>query len=94
VAYRAALDRLSELGLRRVPGETRERFAERLEPRAPSLAPLTREHVGRAFGAHRLVPPAEMRRLASQAVAETVRGAPWWRVALGWIDPLSWLFTR
>jgi hypothetical protein len=39
LAYRAELDRLSELGLSRRRGETREAFAARVRERIPSLTP-------------------------------------------------------
>ncbi|HEX2568103.1 MAG TPA: transglutaminase domain-containing protein [Polyangia bacterium] len=94
VAYRAALDRLAEAGWRRAEGETRERFAVRLGRVAPTWRDATRQHVGAAYGGRQLVPVAEMRRLAKQASAEARRHAPWWRVALGWLNPISWLWAR
>jgi len=94
VAYRAALDGLVEAGFRREPGETRERFAARLGALSPSLVPLTRAHVGRAFGGRALPPPVEMRRLGRAATREARSRARWWRVLLGALDPTSWLRSR
>jgi hypothetical protein len=94
VAYRATLDRIGEAGLVRARGETRERFASRVAARAPSLSRLTREHVGRAFGGRALAPPVEVRRLAGAAAAEARRQAPWWRLVLGWLNPISFFSSR
>ncbi|MSP58973.1 MAG: hypothetical protein EXR72_01300 [Myxococcales bacterium] len=94
VAYRAALDRLAELGWRRAPGETRERFAARLGAVAPALGELTREHIGRAFGSTLLAPPEEMLRLARTSTREARQAAPFWLRLLGALDPTSWLRTR
>ena len=45
VGYRAALDRLAEVGLVRAFGETREDFAERAAAAAPSFREITNLHV-------------------------------------------------
>lgn len=93
VAYRAELDRLSEVGLRRQKGESRESFAKRLAEALPALLPLTREHVGAAFGSKR----ADPSKLAPHraALRKQLRAAvPLWRRLLGAIDPFSWLLTR
>jgi hypothetical protein len=94
VAYRAALDVLVESGARRDLGETRESFASRLAPSVPALVPLTRAHVGRAFGAKRLPSVADMRAMAQQAQRQAATRAPWWRRLLGLLDPTSWLRAR
>ncbi len=94
VAYRAALDRLAEVGMARARGETRERFAVRAAPFAPSLSPLTEAHLARAFGSRRLAPVGETRRLARGAWSEAWAHAPWWRILIGFANPLSWLRSR
>ena len=93
VAYRAELDLLSEVGLRRLQGESRESFAKRLAEALPALLPLTREHVGAAFGSRR----ADPAKLAPHraALREQLRASvPLWRRVLGAIDPFSWILTR
>ncbi len=50
VGYRMALDLLSEVGLSRKYGETRERFASRVADAVPSFRSLTRMHVAARFG--------------------------------------------
>ena len=94
VAYRAALDALVETGWSRAPGETRERFAARAQASVPSLTPLTRAHLDRAWGSQRLTSVAQMRKLARAAAIEARHRAPLWRVILGVIDPTSWLRSQ
>jgi transglutaminase-like putative cysteine protease len=94
LCYRAALDVLAEAGVRRDFGETREAFARRAAPLAPTLAQLTEIHSGAALGARTL--PAAPRTLAlQQAVgAEVTSRTPWWRRLLGLFNPLSFLGSR
>lgn len=93
--YRAALDALSESGLRRAWGESHEAFARRMADRLPSLGPLTAGHLAAAYG--RRTDPKQLGLMAQAAArlrAELRAAVPWWRRALGWINPFSWLFTR
>ncbi|HEY3356692.1 MAG TPA: transglutaminase domain-containing protein [Polyangia bacterium] len=94
VAYRAALDRLGEVGLTREYGETREAFARRVRDLAPSLDPLTVVHTGAALGGRTGAPPA-----ATVGLCERVRGevngtVPRGRRLLGLLNPLSWIWTK
>jgi hypothetical protein len=50
IAYRAALDHLSMVGMVRMRGEPRERFAQRLKALTPSFGALTAVNVGAAMG--------------------------------------------
>jgi transglutaminase-like putative cysteine protease len=94
VGYRAALDRLAELGVRRRRGETRERFAARAAALAPGIGALTHEHLRAALGPGARADAAALRRLAG-GVAQELRGArPVWRRALAWLDPISWWRSR
>ena len=92
--YRAALDRLGEAGLARADGETRERFAERVATRVPSIIDLTRAHVGAAYGGRQLPSQTVMRDTATRAGREAWRSGRTWRVVLGLLNPISWLRTR
>jgi transglutaminase-like putative cysteine protease len=94
LAYRCALDQLADAGALRRFGETRERFAERVGPRAPSFARLTALHLRRAFGGAGRAEPAEVRGLARSVAREVARSTPFWRRALGAANPFSWLFVR
>jgi transglutaminase-like putative cysteine protease len=94
VAYRAELDRLAEVALRRAPGESREAFARRVAPVAPSFGALTAVHVGAAFGSREAIAEAARRR-GTIAVGRELRARfPAWRRALGLLFPFSWLFSR
>lgn len=95
VAYRAALDRLSELRLRRRRGETREAFAARVATEAPSFVLLTRVHVGAAFGSRRAERAAEgMRHHLDAMHDELARSVPPRRRWIGRLTPWSWLTSR
>jgi len=95
VAYRATLDRLSEVAVRRRAGESREAFARRVAEVAPSFSSLTAVHVGAAFGSQRALRDAGRTREQARAVrAELAKAFPWWRRAIGWITPWSWLTSK
>jgi hypothetical protein len=102
LAYRAALDRLAELGRTRRPGETREHFAEREASLAPAFAQLTSAQQAAALGSRRIArlegdarPPRDLpRALYRQLRGELSRTVPAWRRALAWLDPWSWLRAR
>lgn len=94
VAYRAELDRLSELALRRRFGETREGFARRVAELSPSFTDLTERHLAARFAPNPSTDASELRALR-EAVAQEVRtGVPWWRRCLGVLTPWSWLGSR
>jgi hypothetical protein len=93
LVYRAALDRLSDIGAGRRLGETRERHAARVAAIAPSFAALTREHLRAALGA-RAVDPALVERLARDARAEQRARTRWHTRLLGLLNPIGWLRTR
>jgi len=98
VAYRAALDALADLGIRRRFGETREAFAARVAPIAPSFAALTRTHLADALGPRRggtTAPEARALAEVSARVGRESRASrPRWRRWLGALDPISFLRTR
>jgi protein-glutamine gamma-glutamyltransferase len=92
-AYRAVLDRLSDLGRPRLPGETRERHAARLQSVCPHLAELTQLHLASAFGGRR-ADPAEVARLVDAVRVDLRTHVPALRRALGLLNPVGWLRTR
>jgi transglutaminase-like putative cysteine protease len=94
VAYRAQLDRLSEVAIRRRFGESRESFAARVSQTSPSFVGLTHGHVAARFGPERPAAPAELRELARAAERELARNVPWYRRLLGAMHPYSWLGSR
>jgi hypothetical protein len=98
LAYRAALDMLVEVGLRRAFGEPRARFADRVSAEIPSLLDLTNAHLRAAFR-----PPTEaltaadaraLVLLAHAVRREVAASRPLWRRLLGALDPTSFLRTR
>ncbi len=93
VLYRAELDRLGEVSVRRALGESRESFARRLRERLPAFEPLTKAHVAAAFG--RDDPnPADLRSHATELRRDIERSFPAWRRFLGLITPWSWLHSK
>ncbi len=94
VAYRAALDRLAGVGLRRRYGENRERFAERGSALSPSFARLTEEHLKSALGSRRTGDQTLLRRTGDAVGAELRQRLPAWKRVLGTINPVSWMLAR
>ncbi len=90
LSYRAALDRLAEIGLTREHGETREAFAARAAALTPAFLELTRLHLGARWGGHE-APQAASRALASR-VGRELRERMGRRALLGALDP--WRFLR
>lgn len=94
VGYRAALDQLVEVGLRREYGETREAFARRVAGQVPAFLQLSDRHVAWAFGSRRRAETGELRLLANCVRSELGKVVPVWRRLLGTLDPFSWLRAR
>ena len=93
VQYRALLDALSEVSLRRERGESREAFAARLSRAFPSFDSVTRLHLAAVFGAE-LPDLSSIGLLAGQVTAERRSAVVWWRRWLGAINPISWWWSR
>lgn len=92
--FAATLDRLSDVGIARQPGETRERYAERLVELAPSLGALTVVHLRQSLGRPGPDDAAAIDALARQVRREVGEALPGWKRALGVINPWGWWFTR
>jgi transglutaminase-like putative cysteine protease len=105
LSYRATLDRLSALGLRRRYGESRENFARRLGAMSPSFTAMTYAHLMAALGrpeaqadgssvdASQLAEPDWIdlnRRIRDEIRQHT----PWWKQLLAFINPVAWLQTH
>jgi transglutaminase-like putative cysteine protease len=101
VGYRAALDRLSEVGISREFGETREDFARRVEPIAPGFARMTAWNVAARFGQ-----PSDDLSCRQEFSVDNWREAlrdhrvqlaskvKLWRRVLGLLNPISIFFSR
>jgi len=93
VVYRAELDRIGEVAIRREPGESRESFADRIRDRLPSFAPLTAAHIAHVFGGH-APDPHRLRDEAANVQRDIRGGFPPWKRFLGLITPWSWLRSK
>jgi hypothetical protein len=93
LAYRATLDRLSDVGMRRRFGESRERFAARASSLAPSFGPLTRVHLACALGGQ-ASPGEQVGGLATSTRREIGMRVPAWRRLVGWLNPWAWILAR
>ena len=93
VAYRAELDRMGELAVRRATGESREAFAHRVRDRFPSFEPLTRAHLAAAFGGHE-ADPLRLRDEAAKLRRDIRSVFPFWKRFLGLLTPWSWLRSK
>ena len=95
VAYRAALDRLAGIGLRRKVGESREHFARRIAAMSPALLPLTQAHLDYALGHHsESLDAQQWRQLQSQVARDIQQNISPWRRCLAALNPFTWLLTR
>ncbi len=99
--YRLALDHLAEIGLSRRFGETREAFARRAAPVAPSFAALTDLHLAAGLGdpARDIASREELSRPRWREGLALVKreiraGSKLWRRLLGALDPASFLRSR
>jgi transglutaminase-like putative cysteine protease len=93
VAYRAELDRIGEVALRREHGESRESFANRIGDVLPSFAPLTTSHVAAAYGGHES-DPRQLRDEAASVRRDIRNRFPLWKRFFGLIIPWSWLRSK
>jgi hypothetical protein len=92
LVYRAVLDRLSDLGAARRPGETRERHAQRLAALSPTFPALTRAHLRLALG--RGHAREDVAGLAREVTVELRRNLSFWTRLGAAANPFGWLFTR
>lgn len=93
VVYRAELDRVGEVAIRRGAGESREAFAARIRDRLPSFEGLTGMHVAAAFG-RRPLDPVQVRDQAARVRQDLRLGFPGWKRFLGALSPWSWLRSK
>lgn len=95
LSYRAALDRLAAVGIRRRFGESREAFASRASTTAPALEALTAWHLAYALGER---PPTlgvedwhdMRRRVGAEIRGNTSAG----KRILAILNPFSWLRAK
>ncbi len=93
VVYRAELDRLAEVAIRRDRGESRGSFAGRIRETLPSFVPLTHAHVAAAYGGH-ASDPHRLRGEAARVRHDIRSRFPFWKRFSGLITPWSWLRSK
>ena len=96
-AYRAALDTLAAAGFVRRPGESRVRFARRVESWAPSTVVLTALLEGVVLGGHALGRAPGGRSaagLVGELRSELGGRLPGWRRVLAALHPIPWFWAR
>jgi len=94
LSYRATLDSLAGVGLRRNPGESREQFAARAGDVTPGLTVLTRAHLTCALGGSTISDRHQWRQMRAAVSADLRRNIPAWRRALSAANPFTWLLSR
>ena len=101
LSYRAALDQLAAVGIRRRFGESREAFARRVGALAPALQALTAAHLAHALGGHRPSPAntgslagEDWRGMRRKVGAEIRAGTSAGKRLLAMLDPFSWLRAK
>jgi transglutaminase-like putative cysteine protease len=95
LAFLQAIDRLSSAGFTRAEGESRERFARRMEERAPGLIELTDAHLGWALGdPQRRVARGEQVRARALQVRESFAKQNGLRWLIAILNPFGWLYSR
>ncbi len=96
LSYRAALDRLSAVGITRHYAESREDFADRLTASVPSLSSMTNAHLAAALSTPQANPPqtdwwSKQRASINDEIAANTKA---WKRTLAFLNPFSWLFSR
>ncbi|MCB1648596.1 MAG: transglutaminase domain-containing protein [Pseudomonadales bacterium] len=102
LSYRAILDSLGAMGLRRRYGESRESFARRLSAMTPSFATMTQSHLqqamrqlpGDALVSVDMAEDINWLALDKQIRQEVRQHIPLWRRMLAFLNPVSWLGTH
>ncbi|HBN16409.1 MAG: hypothetical protein CMQ46_07870 [Gammaproteobacteria bacterium] len=110
VQFRAALDTLASVGVRRRRGESREAFARRYAAQFPALHQLTQWHLQQVPGyawspqgslalagksvSGHAMSNADWNGLRRQLAAEISQAVPRWRRLLGTIHPAPWYYTH
>lgn len=95
LGYRAALDQLAAVGIRRRFGESREDFARRAGAAAPALETLTMWHLAQALGGRGGSPDeSDWSGMRRRLQAEIRRNTGAGKRALAALHPFSWLYSR
>ena len=91
--YIASIDKLSQVGVRRLYGESRESFAKRLSSSLPSFAIITNGHL-EDFFSNNSVNANTLQTAYTQFNSELQQTVPWWRRVLGVLNPFSFYGSK
>ncbi len=94
LSYRATLDRLAEVGLKRSFGETREAFALRINPPINYFREMTQLHLAQALGSESTITVLEWREMEKKIGKEIKLKFHFWRRHLGLLNPISWIGVK
>ncbi len=94
IGYRAVLDCLAEVGVRRSTGDTWDEFAVTIAGWAPEFAQLTEAHLRGAFAGGRRLDRRQWLVLLAQVRGRIGATVPAFRRILGLLNPLSWIGVR
>jgi len=89
-----AMDRLSDIGVRRHYGETLESFARRMAPVSPSLEPMTQRLLQATLARRAEKNPSVVKALYRQSGRELRKTVPWYKRLGGLLNPIGWLLNR
>ena len=87
--YISALDHLGENGVRRGFGESREKFADRVQDQFPAFQQVTWAQIHFALGEDPSISMDPLVSARRQLNYEIQQQVPWWRRALGFLNPIS-----
>jgi len=95
-SYRAALDALAGVGIRRRPGESRESFSRRVAQFSPSIQQLTQAHLATAMDSPSSpqLSHQQWSELSNSVRRDLRSSIPRWRRLLAWVNPFAWLWSR
>lgn len=94
LCYRAVLDRLSDVGLYRQFGESREDFARRVAGLIPEFVPLSDAHVRQWLSHRPILPRSSWLELESRCRTRLTLAIPRSRRLRGWLNPIGWLWSQ
>jgi transglutaminase-like putative cysteine protease len=94
VAYRAVLDRLAEVVVRREYGETWDEFAGRIGTQVPEFKAITEAHLRAAYSGRDPLDRVAWLTLRRQVLVRIAAAYPTGRRWVGWLNPVSWVGIR
>jgi hypothetical protein len=94
IGYRAVLDSLAEVGVRRDTGDTWDEFASTVAGWAPEFSELTEAHLRGAFAQDRRLDRHQWLALLARVRGRIAATMPASRRVVGLLNPFSWIGVR